>query len=252
MFIQTMTNEEKIREYRADLPELTANNERIDNSEYVAKQLKKSSKNGKLKFVRQYTTSRNNKYLNVFVYTKDNGSHRKNTKWNWEVFSVALMSTYKGTCAITFYEDASIAVSFQPHFFYRYKERFMKVCDWNTRAQLQNAKTVEDIIAIYIKRNTTLTWCQTNSKFGDMAHVFAPVNDGVALIQFDGSQPKANTFITEGMYSDKQNDMIEYVKLHEELKEESGKLIAQLNEILGNDEFNNNNLITSKLCEKKI
>ena len=208
MYIQNMTTEEMVREYRADLPEIEINNARIDGSEYVGKQLYKARKTGKYTFVRFYKTRRGNRYINVFQYTKSDDSTRGKIKWNYSVHSIALIQTYKGTAAIAFFSEANIAIIFQQHFFVRYKQRLLKVCDWQTKNELSGTKTIEDVIAVWIKRNPDMVWINTKSKFDNREHIFAPINDGTILMQWDGEHIQANTFITNDMYSEKQLEMI--------------------------------------------
>lgn len=207
MYIQNMTMEEMVREYRADLPEIEINNSRIDSSEFVGEQLYKARKTGKYNFVRYYKTERGNKYINVFQYIKSSKSTRNKPKWEYNVYSVALMQTYKGICAIVFFSEANIAIIFQQHFFVRYKQRLLDVCDWQTRNELSRTKTIEDIIAVWIKRNPEIVWINTKSKFDNREHIFAPINDGTILMQWDDKHIQANTFITNDMYSEKQLEM---------------------------------------------
>lgn len=235
MFIQNMTSVELANEYRSDLPEIEAYSKLVDKSAYVHGLLKKERKKDCVCFVRYLKTSRNNTYISVFKYYKKEGSTKKNAKWNWQVWSFGLMQTFKGTCAIGFFEEASMAIVFQAHFFHRYKERLMKVCDWQTRNQLSQAKRIEDIAAIYIKRNPITTWLNTKSKFGDKEHIFAPVNDGVALIQWDGQNIQANTFITEDMFSLQQHDMLGRTRCVEQLEQEKEKLLQQLIKLMNED-----------------
>lgn len=234
MFIQNMTSTELAQEYRTDLPELEENNKRIDNSTYVADLLKKNRKKDEFCFVRYCKTSRNNTYINVFQYFQKDESTRKYVKWNWRVYNFGLMQTFKGVSAIGFFEEASLAIVFQPHFFIRYKERFSEVCDWQVKNTLSQAKKVEDIIPIFIRRNPTTTWMNTQSKYGGKEHIFAPVNDGVALIQFDGKNIQANTFITEAMYSGRQHDMVGKARCVEQLQQEKDKLIQKLVSVMNN------------------
>jgi hypothetical protein len=236
MFIQNMTTAEMVREYRADLPELEKFNIRTDNSEYINKQLDKAKKTGKLCFTRQFTTSRNNRYINVFQYTKSKESTRKATKWDWNVYSVALMQTYKGIAAIMFYADASLAITFQQHFFVRYKQRMLEKCDWRVRNELNATKTIEDIMAICFKRNQDIAWINTKSKFQDREHIFAPINDGAILIQWDGEHIQANTFITEDMSSDKQSAMFEQARDAKKEKEESNEAYKALIDLMSQQE----------------
>lgn len=208
MYVMNMTTEEMAREYRADLLELNANNNRIDNSEYVSKLINKHKKAGRFCFVRFSKTSRNNRYVNVYQYVKTKSTQQA-VRWDWTVKSMALMQTRKGVAVIAFFADASIAIVFQQHFFNRYKERLLEVCDWKTRNELMNATTAEKVIAVWAKRNPNIIWMNTKSKFKEKEHIFAPIEDGVVLMQCDGERIQANTFITKGMYSEKQLAMVE-------------------------------------------
>lgn len=223
-----MTTEEMAREYRADLPEIEAKNRNVDSSEYVAKSLHKARKTGHFCFVRRYTTTRNNKYINVFEYVKSSESTSKNIKWNWTVRSIALMQTYKGVCAIAFWGDTNIAVVFQQHFFVRYKQRLLAACDWRTKNELTKAKDIEDIIAVWIKRNPDISWINTKVKFGDNEHIFAPIKDGAILIQWNGKSIQANTFITNDMCSNKQFLMVSKAKEAKCQQEENEALLKTI------------------------
>ncbi len=231
MYIQNMTMEEMAREYRADLPEIETNNNRIDRSEYVGKQLSKARKVGKYSFVRYYKTDRGNRYINVFQYTKSRESSRNNPTWDWSVHSIALMQTYKGTSAIAFFSEANIAIVFQQHFFVRYKQRLLNVCDWQTKNELLKAKTLEDIITVWIKRNPDIVWINTKSKFDNREHIFAPINDGTILMQWDGEHIQANTFITDGMYSEKQSEMLSQAEDAKQEQEEIQEFINILKDM---------------------
>lgn len=228
MFIQNMTSTELVREYRNDLPEIESFNSRIDSSAFVVNLLRKERKKSCVHFVRYCKTSRNNTYVNVFKYSQSDNSTRRDTKWNWQVWSFGLMPTFKGMCAIGFFEEASLAIVFQAHFFHRYKERLLKVCDWKTRSQLSQTKRLEDIIALYIKRNPVTTWMNTKSKFGDKEHVFAPINDGIALIQWDGEHIQANTFITEDMLSLQQQSMVCHARSAALVEEEKDRVFQEI------------------------
>lgn len=235
MFIQNMTSRELVQEFHLDLLEIQTKHNTIVQSSYVSNLLNKNRKNNSFMFVKYCTTARHNTYINVFVYTKDVNSTRKSTKWGWDVYSFGLMQTHKGTCAIGFFDDFQIAIVFQPHFFLRYKERFSKICDWKTRGILNQAKKVEDIIPIYVRRNPITTWINTKVKYKNKEHVFAPINDGVALIQFDGENIQANTFITEDMYSSQQYNLIEKSKCFDQLQQEKDKLFQILMSLMNEE-----------------
>lgn len=219
-----MTTEEMVREYRADLLEIEQINDRIDQSEYVVKKLRKEKKANEFYFTRTMTTKRNNKYINIFQYTKSEKSTRKSVKWNFCVRNIALMQTYKGLAAISFFDNPEIAIVFQQHFFTRYKERLLKVCDWKTRNELMQATTIEQIIAVWAKRNPEMVWINTKARFDDKEHIFVPTNDGAMLLQWDGQYIQANTFITDGMYSNKQIEMIGQAE-EEKQNEEKHKIL---------------------------
>ena len=126
------------------------------------------------------------------------------------------MGTCHGVAAIAFYTESKQAIKFNPHFFQRYQERFIKVCDWQTRSQLTMAKNIIDVIGIYMKRNLTMTWIETKSVFRDKVHIFGPVNDGVALLQWSKRHRtlQANTFVTMDMLDEKQAEMVKYAKIY--------------------------------------
>ena len=208
MFTQSMTSEELAMEYCRDLPEIHERNERFDSSEFVTNTLAKKWGNNKIQsvyFDRIYVTKRNNKYLNVFVYKK-----QKSDGWKYAVFTVGLMQTFKGECAILFYEDSSVGVLVRSHFFSRYKERMLLDCDWKTKLQLNATKTLYDVISLYIRRNNDAALMKTDTKFGNKQHIFVPVKDGVALYQFDEKkeQIQCNTFVTNSMLSNQQKNMV--------------------------------------------
>lgn len=225
MFLMNMTNEELVLEYRLDLPEIKARNKAFDSSAYVSKVLRKKRKSEHIGFVRDYVVKRSgNRYLNVFDYHKKADSTGKLTNWEWEVFTIGLFETFKGLCAVMFYDEARIAVVYQAHFFIRYKERLMKECDWKTRQQLQYAKTLIDTMVIFNKRNPSVAWMNAKTKFGDIHHIFAPIDDGAILAQWDGKKLQANTFITKSMYSNQQRDMVDAAQLYSELEDERNML----------------------------
>ncbi len=232
MYIPNMTTEEMVREYRADLHEIEQANERIDQSKYVFKKLQKLKKTNNFYFVRTLTTQRNNKYINIFQYIKSENSTRKSVKWNFCVRNIALMQTYKGVAAISFFDNPEIAIVFQQHFFIRYKERLLRVCDWKTRNELTQATTIEQIIAIWAKRNPEMVWINTKIKFDDKEHIFVPINDGAMLLQWDGKYIQANTFITDGMYSNKQVEMIGQAEEEKQNEEKNKVLINTIKDLI--------------------
>lgn len=209
-----MSSNELLDEYYTDLPELQAQTMRFDNSDYVSRYLWKKHKQSTVVISKIFTTSRNNSYLSILVYVQTGVGKQK--KWDWSSFHIGLMNTLKGECAIVFYTESRQALKFTPHFFKRYKERFLKVCDWQTYNQLSSAKSIVDIIIVYIKRNLSITWIETKSVFRNKVHIFGPINDGVALLQWDKQRKllQANTFVTMDMLNNKQTEMVKYANIY--------------------------------------
>lgn len=118
-----------------------------------------------------FTSQRGNRYLGILVYVQTGEGQQK--QWNWTSFHIGLMDTSKGVCAIAFYVQSQQAIKFTPHFFHRYQNRFCKICDWQTRSQLELSKSSVDIIAIYMKRNLSMTWIETRSVFRNKVHILA-------------------------------------------------------------------------------
>ena len=67
-----------------------------------------------------------------------------------------------------------------------------------------------------MKRNLTMTWIETKSVFRNKIHIFGPVNDGVALLQWDKHRKllQANTFVTMDMLDGKQLQMVRYAQIY--------------------------------------
>lgn len=61
-----------------------------------------------------------------------------------------------------------------------------------------------------------MTWIETRSVFRHKVHIFGPINDGVALLQWDKHRKllQANTFVTEDMLDEKQTKMVKYAKIY--------------------------------------
>lgn len=61
-----------------------------------------------------------------------------------------------------------------------------------------------------------MTWIETKSVFRNTIHIFGPVNDGVALLQWDKDNRllQANTFVTMDMLNANQKQMVEYAKIY--------------------------------------
>lgn len=214
MFIDSMSSKELLREYSNDLPELQALTDRFDSSEYVTRYLRKRSKILKVVITKIFTTSRGNRYLGLLFYYRTGSNKSKN--WDWSSYHIGLMNSFKGVCAIAFFNDSNQALKFTPHFFKRYKERFSKIADWQTKNELICAKSISDVIAVYMKRNLSITWIETQSVFRNKVHIFGPVQDGVALLEWDKRNRvlQANTFVTEDMLDAKQTEMVRYAKIY--------------------------------------
>lgn len=214
MFEERMSSNELLDEYRCDLPDIQEKTLRFDGSDYVTRHLRKHRKFPTVMMTKVFTSSRGNSYLGILIYFQTGVG--KSKKWDWSSFHIGLMQTSKGISAIAFYTESQQAIKFNPHFFRRYKERYMEIADWQTRSQLATAKDIIEVIGIYMKRNLTMTWIETKSVFRNKVHIFGPVNDGVALLQWDKSRKllQANTFVTMDMLDDKQAEMVKYAKIY--------------------------------------
>lgn len=231
MLITTMTSDELLHEYQHDLPEIQKRNKAYDQSSHVTHILDKHRNSSAIYCTNTYVTKRGNEYLNVFIYKRRRDLPKKDWAWDWSSITVGIMQAYKGTNYVIFSDEAQAAIRVQTHFFLRYKQRFMEVCDWKTKARLLKAKTVEDIIVVYISRNMNATLMNTEVKYIDKTHLFAPINDGAVLLQFDGETLQANTFITESMYSKHQKYMHEQARKAKEIEgkiDETAKLLVEL------------------------
>lgn len=235
MFIDSMSSKELLAEYSADLPEIQMMTGRFDQSDYVARHLNKRKKSLKVVITKFFTTSRGNRYLGLLFYYRS--GFGKNKGWDWSSYHIGLMNSYKGQCAVAFFNESNQALKFTPHFFKRYKERFNHIADWQTRNELVSAKTLTDVMAIYMKRNLSITWIETKSVFRNKVHIFGPVQDGVALLQWDKNSKvlQANTFVTENMLDDKQAERVKYAKIYLSLSKAQRKKF-QFPDFLLNDE----------------
>ena len=214
MFEERMSSNELLDEYRSDLPDIQEKTLRFDGSDYVTRHLRKHRKNPTVVMTKVFVSARGNSYLGILIYFQTGVG--KSKKWDWSSFHIGLMETSKGISAIAFYTESKQAIRFNPHFFRRYKERYMEVSDWQTKSQLTAAKNIIEVIGIYMKRNLTMTWIETKSVFRNKVHIFGPVNDGVALLQWDKSRKllQANTFVTMNMLDEKQTEMVKYAKIY--------------------------------------
>lgn len=214
MFEETMSSDNLLNEYRLDLADIQAKTLRFDGSDYITRYLRKHRKQQTVVITKLFESLRGNSYLGILIYFQTGIGQAK--KWDWSSFHVGLMKTCNGVAAIAFYAESQQAIKFNPHFFLRYKERYLKVGDWQTRSQLTTAKNIVDVIGIYMKRNLTMTWIETKSVFRDKVHIFGPVNDGVALLQWSKRHRllQANTFVTMDMLDEKQTEMVKYAKIY--------------------------------------
>lgn len=220
MFEERMSSGQLFEEYYADLQDIQVQTINFDQTDYVLKYLWKRRKKLQVAITKVFTSQRGNRYLGILVYVQTGEGQQK--QWNWTSFHIGLMDTSKGVCAIAFYVQSQQAIKFTPHFFHRYQNRFCKICDWQTRSQLELSKSSVDIIAIYMKRNLSMTWIETRSVFRNKVHIFGPVNDGVALLQWDKYTKllQANTFVTMDMLDKKQTEMVNYARIYSSLSME--------------------------------
>lgn len=208
MFTETMSSKELYVEAGRDLTELQEKTERFNGSQYVTSYLAKRRKQRQVTIFKKFRTSRNNTYLGVLQYVKQNDTKRSD--WDWQSLHFGLMYSFKGVCAIVCCDNSQQAVRLTTHFFQRYKERMAKTCDWRTRNQLAMAKETQDIINVFMSRNPFMVWVETKAEFDGKSHIFSPMNDGVALLQWDREKEllQANTFLTFDMLSNSQLAML--------------------------------------------
>ena len=223
MFVDSMSGTQLLKEYLNDLSEIQEVTLRFDESEYVSRYLQKRQKQQRVVITKTFRMSSGNRYIGICVYEQQGAG--KSRQWIWGSFHIGLMNTYKGIASIAFYTESKQALVFTPHFFKRYKERLLNVCDWKVRNQFDLAKSIEDIISIYISRNISIAWIETESVFRNKTHIFAPVNDGVALLQWDSEKKllQANTFVTMDMLNDKQLEMVKAARAYLSLPVEERK-----------------------------
>ena len=112
------------------------------------------------------------------------------------------------------------AVRFTSHFFERYRERVVK-------SRIMTSSMIDcyndlGLIGLFAARNKDITWIETETVFAEKVHIFAPINDGVVLLQWDSDKKvlQANTFVTEDMLSKKQLEMVGWARAYPNLSEE--------------------------------
>ncbi len=241
MFIDTMSSRELFAEYEADLPEIQDSVLKFGETKYVNDYLLKHKKQARVIFRRQLTTKRGNHYLGIIIFQQIGGGKTK--VWDWHSFHVGSMFTYKGIMTLMFFGEQKMAVSYSPHFFSRYKQRMLDVCDdWKLRAKLENTKTNDDIVALYVSRNLGVAWVETTSAYHNKLHIFAPIPDGVALLQWDKSVQRlqANTFITNDMLDERQQIMLDRALNYYNLSAEERKNIKTPTFMYDRDENSSN------------
>lgn len=214
MFDVRMSSDELLEEYMNDLPIITLQALDFDKSEYVMNYLWKKHKQSKVVMNRVFTVPSRNKYLAVFIYSQT--GRGKSKAWQMQLYFYGLMDSKKGLMAIVFYPKEKIAMRFTPHFFERYRERLIPICDWKVRNQLSRTHDLKDLMAIFFSRNLSITWIETDSIFGNRMHIFSPITDGVALIQWDKKHNvlQANTFVTKNMLDNKQRALVGYAETY--------------------------------------
>lgn len=214
MFNLKMSSYEMLEEYRADVQDVLFQAERFDCSEFVRKLLRRKRKEQLVVVDHIFKAKSGNRYLCLYFYLKSDNS--PNFYWIMaEYIMFGLIDTAEGVYAIAFYLDVEQALLLTPHFFERYKERmFESVAPWQIRQQLILAKSTPEIMKVYFSENPSITWIETENVFHNRTHIFAPVNDGVALLQWDKKMQllKANTFITESMLNENQLTMLGYAR----------------------------------------
>lgn len=222
-----MSSEELFEEYVPDTPEIQACNERLDKSEYVTRLKRKNRGREMFTIYKELKTKRNNTYVTILKYSRSGSS--RNPIWTYEPYSIGIMDSAKGKCAILPYGCDKVGVVLQAHFLMRYKQRLYEESkDWKTRLSLANAKTLQDLMVLFVLRNQDGMWLVTDKVYGDKSHIFAPTNDGVMLLQFDGRVIQANTFITESMCSKSQKEVLDDSRATAKLEDDTVKLFSEI------------------------
>lgn len=219
MFHDKMSSQALLEEYRADLPELVQKTQRFQKSDYVKNYLRKHRKEALVVLSRIFIAESGNQYLGMIYFCQKGIGQNK--QWDYTAIHTGLLHTPKGPYGIMFYSKSQQALKISPHFLKRYKERIFDLCDWRTRNKLNVVKTPIDIMEVYMSRNPIITWIETKSVFHNKTHIFGPVNDGVALLEWDNDTKvlQANTFITNDMLDEKQQEMVKYAKIYLNLPE---------------------------------
>lgn len=223
MFEEKMSGSQLLDEYHADLEDIQFQTLQFDRSAYISDLLKKCKGQKQVIITGSSSSSRGNAYLTILIY--DCLGNGKENAWSLTSFNIGLMNTAKGICAISFYEKSKSVVKFTAHFFRRYKQRFKRICEQQIRTQLEQLESIVDIVLFYMKRNLSMTWIETGAVYSHIVHIFCPVSDGVALLQWDKRKKllQANTFITMDMLDKKQNKIANYAIIYSAFSEEQKK-----------------------------
>ena len=210
-------------EYMKDMPELGRLAERFSRSAYI-KRMERKNRNKKSfhathKFYLNCGKGFGNTYHSIFRFVHSVPPYYplRQSEWDWvSLIHIGIVPTHKGTCPTLFYSAAGAAVMFTPHFFKRYRERMMDFTSWPEYSEFYSCKDTESLACLFVKRNADIVWINTDSVYGDIQHIFSPVKDGVALVQWDmkKDQLRANTFITFDMLNDDQTKMLNYAKIY--------------------------------------
>lgn len=237
MFRERMSCKQLLAEYRSDYSILNQKTLRFLKSEYVNKNLIKHRNDPGFSISKVINLKNGNQYLSITLYYQEGKGKQK--YWRWFTIYVGLVSGNNGLSAIAFYDLNHQTLELTPHFFERYKERYSLCCDWQTRCQLVNATTELEIMTIFFQRNPVITWINTGSFYNNREHIFSPINDGVALIQWDKRYKslKANTFINYDMLDEKQITMVKYAREYVSMSE-SDKRKYRVPDFLKSDNTN--------------
>lgn len=200
--------------YLEDRPEIDRFVERITDGEFTDRLIRRHRKDTEAFVSRMFRLAGGREYLVSLAYSaKGTG---KSKQWFLATSQFRLVKRSQGLCAVSFFDDSRQALLFTPHFFFRYRERFGQKADWKTRNRLAAAKELTAIMSVYFGRNKSITWIETEAAFRDAVHIFAPVTDGVALLQWSRNKRllQANTFLTHDMLSKRQKEMVGWAETY--------------------------------------
>lgn len=217
-----MSNQEMMEEYLSDLISLNPQIIRFSESDYVRHLQHRRRKESQFVLSRHLAAAGGNRYVGLLSYRQTGVGKSKH--WVFDVYYIGLIRQKDCDYVVIFYEDANQALVITPHFLYRYKERFSTspLCDWRTRANLIRSKNIFEIASVYLERNLSVTWIETDVAFRGNVHIFAPIPDGVALLQWASGADvlQANTFVSFDMLSNKQINMVQQANLYLSMTEE--------------------------------